>query len=207
LLLVMSRKPGSGAEAGWTADEGAAALVKAEKAVGGAGDANAGAFAEQQGAAGLRRRRARTNNGAQPERAGSTEVGTVERAVDVESRGEASRTAGEIEQAGGLAVMLHLLNAVQGFERADQNAAADSRDFGANVEHEVVAIAEIDVGVAAAQKHGAIARRWAAEVVRGGIALRIGFGFYDAAAEAAAKQFANDDFADEEPRQRDGVRG
>ncbi len=44
LLLVMSRKPASGTKAGWAADEGAAALVKAEKAVGGAGNANAGAF-------------------------------------------------------------------------------------------------------------------------------------------------------------------
>jgi len=63
LLLVMSRKPASGAEAGWATDEGAAALVKAEKAVGGTGDANAGAFAEQQGAAGFHRGRARDNDG------------------------------------------------------------------------------------------------------------------------------------------------
>jgi len=59
----MSRKPASGAEAGWAADEGAAALVKAEKAVGGAGDANAGAFAEEQGAAGFHGGRARDNDG------------------------------------------------------------------------------------------------------------------------------------------------
>jgi len=93
--------------------------------------------------------------------------------------------------------MLHLLNAVQGLEGADEDAAADSTDFGTNVEHEVVAITEIDVGVAAAQKHGAIARGRTAKVVRGGIALRIGLGFDDAAAEAGAGKFANDDFADE----------
>jgi hypothetical protein len=52
LLLVMSRKPDLGAESDWTADEGAAALVKAEKAVGGVGDTDAGTLAEQQGAAG-----------------------------------------------------------------------------------------------------------------------------------------------------------
>jgi hypothetical protein len=63
LLLVMSRKPVSGAEAGWTTDEGAAALVKAEKAVGGVGNANAAALAEQQGAAGFDRGRARGNDG------------------------------------------------------------------------------------------------------------------------------------------------
>ncbi len=103
--------------------------------------------------------------------------------------------------------MLHLLNAVERFERADENAAADSGDFRANVEHEVVAIAEIHVGVAAAQKHGAIALGWTAKMVRGGIALRIGFGFHDAAAKADTGEFANDDFADEKAGQGHGVRG
>ena len=46
LRLVKSRKPASGAEAGRAADEGAAALVKAEEAVRGTGNADAGAFAE-----------------------------------------------------------------------------------------------------------------------------------------------------------------
>ena len=87
LLLVMSPKPVSGAEAGWTADEGATALVKAEKAMGGAGDANAGALAEQQGASGFHRRRARGDDGSQPEGAGSAEVGAVEGPVNTESSG------------------------------------------------------------------------------------------------------------------------
>jgi hypothetical protein len=43
-------------------------------------------------------------------------------------------------------------------------------------------------------------------VVRGGIALRIGFGFYDAAAQADVREFANDDFADQKAGQRYGVR-
>src|SRR5712671_3496200 len=103
--------------------------------------------------------------------------------------------------------MLHLLNTLKRFERTDQNAAADSGDFRANVEHEVVAIAEIDVGVAAAEEHGPIARRWTAKVVRGGIALRIGLGFHDATAEAGSGEFADYDFADEEARQRHGVGG
>ena len=63
LLLVMSRKPVSGAEAGWTTDEGAAALIKAEKALRGTGDANAGALAEQHGASGFHQRRARADDG------------------------------------------------------------------------------------------------------------------------------------------------
>jgi hypothetical protein len=61
--------------------------------------------------------------------------------------------------------------------------------------------------VAAAQKHGAIARSWAAEVVRGRVALRIGLGFHDAPTEAGSSEFADDDFANKEARQRHGVGG
>ena len=92
--------------------------------------------------------------------------------------------------------MLHLFDALQRFKRADEDPAANSGDFRTHVEHEVVPITEIDVGVAAAKKHGAIARSRTAEVVRGGIALRVGFGFHDAATEAEAGEFADDDFAD-----------
>jgi hypothetical protein len=105
-----------------------------------------------------------------------------------------------------MAALLHLRDALEGFEGPDEDAAADSGDFGADIEHEVVAVAEIDVGVAAAKKHGAIARGWTAEVVRGGIALRVGFGFDDATAKAGAGKLANDNFADKKAGQGDGVR-
>jgi hypothetical protein len=106
-----------------------------------------------------------------------------------------------------LAMLLHLGNALEGFEGADEDTAADSGDFGGDVEHEVVAVAEIDVGVAAAQEHGAIARGGSAKVVGGGIALRISLGFYDAAAEAGAGEFADYDFADQEAGEGHGVGG
>src|SRR4029077_19165379 len=120
---------------------------------------------------------------AQPKRTWRTEVYAVERTVNAQSGGQASGTAGKVEQAGGLAVTLHLLDALEGFERADQNAATGSGGLSADVEHEMIAVAEIDVGVATAQKHGAIARGGAAKVVRGGIARRVGLGFDDAAAK------------------------
>ena len=105
-----------------------------------------------------------------------------------------------------MAVLLHLRDALEGFEGPDENAATDSGNFGADIEHEVVAIAEIDVGVAAAKEHGAIARGESAKVVRGGIALRVGFGFDDATAKAGAGELANDNFADQEAGQGDRVR-
>jgi hypothetical protein len=92
---------------------------------------------------------------------------------------------------------LHLRDTLKGLERTDQDAPADSDRFCADVEHEVIAIAEIDVGVASAKEHGAIARGGAAKVVSGGIALWVGLSFHDTAAKPGAGEFADDNFADE----------
>ena len=107
----------------------------------------------------------------------------------------------------GAAVELHLGNAVKWLKSADQDAAADSWNFGADVEHEVVAIAEIDVSVAAAEEHGASAGGGAAKVVGGGVALGVGLGFDDAAAKTGSGKLADDDFADQEAGQGYGVGG
>src|SRR5260370_856039 len=103
-----------------------------------------------------------------------SEVCAVEGAVNAQSGGEAARTAREIEQAGGLAVALHLPDARERFERAEQDAAADSGDFRADVEHEMIAVVEIDVGVATAEKHGAIAGGGAPKGMSGGVGRRGG---------------------------------
>ena len=107
----------------------------------------------------------------------------------------------------GFTVLLHLRDAFEGFEGADQDAAADSGDFRADVEHEVIAIAEIDVGVAAAKEHGAIARGWSPEMVSGGITLWVGLSFDDATAQAAPGEFADDNFADEKAGEGNRVSG
>ncbi len=198
--------PESGAEPEWSTNEGAAALVKAKEAVRGAGDANAGARAEHKGATGRGCGTARAGEGAEPERAWGAKVCAVEVAIDAERGGETSRAACEIEQAGGFALLLHLLDALQGLERSDQNTTPDAGDFGTDIEHEVIAVAEIDVGVTAAQKHGAIARSRSAKVVRGRVTPRVGFGFHDATAEPNAGEFADDNFADQKAGKRHGVR-
>jgi hypothetical protein len=43
-------------------------------------------------------------------------------------------------------------------------------------------------------------------VVGGGIALRVGFGFDDAATKADAREFANDNLANKKAGQGDGAR-
>src|SRR5260221_9364410 len=87
----------------------------------------------------------------------------------------------------------------------DMNSPADSDRFCADVEHEVIAIAEIDVGVASAKKHGAIARGGAAKVVSGGIALRIRLPFPHTAAKAGVGELSGDHFFDEKAGRRRNV--
>jgi hypothetical protein len=193
-------------EASRATDERAATLIEAKEAVGGSGDADARALPEDDGPAGFGRAPAQAADGTEPKRAGSAEIRGIEGAVDAQSGGEASRAAREVEQAGSFTLPLHLRDTLKGLERADQDAAADSDRFRADVEHEVIAIAEIDVGVASAEKHGAIARGGAAKVVSGRIALWVGFCFHDTAAKPGAGEFADDNFADEKAGQRDGVR-
>jgi hypothetical protein len=200
--MVRSAKARLRAEAARAADEGASALIETQKAARGAGDADTRTLAEEKGGYEV----ARTGESAEPERARGTEVCAIEGSVNAKGGGEASRAAGEIEQARGFAVTLHLLDSFQWLEGADQDATTDSGSFRADVEHEVIAVAEIDIGVATAEKHRAIARSRAAKVVRSGIAWRVGFGFDDAAAKAGAGEFANDDFADQKASQRDGMR-
>jgi hypothetical protein len=71
----------------------------------------------------------------------------------------------------------------------------------------MIAITKVDVGMTAAKEHGAIARSWSSKVVRGGIVLRVSFGFHYAAGEANAGEFADDNFANEKTGEGDGVRG
>ena len=184
--LVKSPKPASGAEAPRAADEGATTLVETEKAVGSAGNADAGALAQGQGADGGPGGAAPDGDGTQPERTGGAEVGAVEGAIYVQRGSQAARATGQIQQTATLAVLLHLADPFQGLEGTDKDAAPCSSDFGTDIEHEVIAVAEVDVGVAATQKHGAVALGWPTKVVGGRIALRIGLGFDNASTQADA---------------------
>jgi hypothetical protein len=100
-----------------------------------------------------------------------------------------------------------LLDAFKGLEGTDEEAAANSGCFRADIEHEVVTVAEIDVGMATAEKHGAIAWGGAAKVVRCGIARRVGLGFDNAPDKAGTGEFADDDFAEKEASQRHSRHG
>ncbi len=143
---------------------------------------------------------------AQPERAGSAEVEAVVATVDLKSGSEAPGAAGEIEEPGGLAMALHELDAFERFEGTDEDCGGDSGRLAHDIEHEVRAIVEKNVGVAGGEVHRADARSGAAEMMSGGIAGRIGLRFHNAAAEAARGEIVDDNSSDEEASEIDGVR-
>ena len=142
---------------------------------------------------------------AEPKRTLGAEVKTIVTAVDLKRGGKAAGTAGEIKKPSGLAVLAHDLEAIKWFERPDEYGRGDSSRLAHDVEHEVRAVVEKNVGMAGRKIHRANARSGAAEMMSGGIAGRIGFCFDDAAAETAGGEFADDDFSDEEARQLDGI--
>ncbi len=144
-------------------------------------------------------------NFAQPERGGSAEIYAVVVAVDLKGGSEASRAAGEIEKPGGLAVALHELDALKWFESADEDGRRGSSRLANDIKHEVRAIVEKNIGMAGREIHRTNARSWAVEVVTRRVAGRIGFGFHDAAAEAAGGEIVDDGFSNEETGELDGV--
>jgi hypothetical protein len=142
---------------------------------------------------------------AEPERPGGAQIQAIVPAVDLKSSGETAGTAREIEKASGLAMELHLLDSLERFESANEDGRGGSGRFADDVEHEMRAVIKKDVCVASAEIHGADARSGSAEMVPGGIARRISFGFDDASGEPPPGEIVNDDFSNQKARESDRV--
>jgi len=100
---------------------------------------------------------------------------------------------------------LHPPDSLERLKAAQKNSFADAFALAGNVEHVMVAINEINVGVAAFAKKRAIARRESTKCVGRGVANDIGFGFNDASAEPNLRQVVHKRFADEEASKFDGI--
>jgi len=193
-------------QAGGAADEGVVAFVETKVAVGRARDANADADAEQfsqRGGAGSRW--GRRCELAEPERTACAQIDAIEAAIDFKGFGQTPRPAREVAKPEGTAAALHVLYPLEGLQGTDQDATACTGPFSGDVEHEVVAVSEIDVGETAVKKHGAIAGSLAAKMVRRGVLGRIAFGFDDSSAQPTLGKLANDHFADEKSCHGDGI--
>ena len=185
-------------EAPGAADESIAAFEKTKQLVGGAGDADAHALADGTPA---------VVDFAKPEFFVLAEIHAIVAAVDLQRLREAPRSAREIQKLGGFAMVLHDFDAFEGLERANQNGSGSFGRLAHDVEHEVRAIVEENVDVAGSEIHGTNARCGPAKMMTGRVARRISFGLDDAAADTSAGQIVHDNFADEETRKFDSVRG
>lgn len=180
------------------ADERIAAFKKAKQLVGGAGDADAHAFADEaRGAVDL----------AEPKFFVGAEIDTIMAAIDLQSLRKTPRAAREIQKLSGFAMALHDFDAFERLEGANQNGGGGSSGLAHHVEHKVIAIIEENVDVPGSEIHRADAWRRAAEMMSGRVARRIRFGFDDAAADASRRQIVHDDFADQETSELDGIFG
>jgi hypothetical protein len=126
-------------------------------------------------------------------------------AVDSQGRGQTTRATSEIEEASGLAMLLHEFDAFEGLEGADENSRGGCGRLADNVQHKMSAVIKKNINVTRSEIHRTDAWRGAAEMVSGGIGWGIGFDFDDASAETTSREIVDDDFADEEAREFDGI--
>lgn len=124
------------------------------------------------------------------------EIGAVEGAGDAERLSEFAGAACEVP--GAVAADGHLLDAINGFEGADENAAGDAVGFGNDVEAFVDAVVQVDIGMARRTKNDSGARRDADGAVGGQVAgAEVSFGFDDdAGGFAMYEEFAQQRFRD-----------
>jgi len=179
-----------------SADKGIAALEKSKQFVRSAGNADPDGLANGAG---------RAAGGSEPQRFMGAKIGAIVTAVDLQRLRKPSGTSREIEQLGCLTVPLHKLNALERFERANQNRGSGFGGLAHDVEHEVRAIVEENVDVARGQVHRANSGSGSAKMMPRGIAGRIRFGFDNAAADAPSRQFVNHNFPDQEARELDSI--
>jgi hypothetical protein len=178
------------------ANERISAFIEAEGLIGGASNADSNGFTDRPGGA-LRR--------AEPECTASAKVEAVVSTVDLKGGGKTAGASRKIENPCGFAVLLHECDAIERFKGADENGCGGADGLTDDVQHEVRAVVEENVGVTGGQIHRAYARRRPTEMMARRIPGRIRFRFHDAAAHAPGGQIMDDHFADEEAREGNSV--
>ena len=94
------------------ADIGIGTFVEAKELIGRARYSDADGFADGSGG--------KAGN-AEPKRAAAAKIDAIMAAVNLQSCGEAAGAAGEIEEASGIAMLLHELDALERFEGANED--------------------------------------------------------------------------------------
>jgi hypothetical protein len=193
-----------GVQAGRAAYEAASTFIETQQAVRGFRDSDAAADSHSHGPVEIEPfgvSLARGCRFSEPQRTGRAQIDAVHAAIDVEGLGQAAGPASEIEEAIGAPASFHLSDAFQWLEGANEYPASYSRGFRADVEHEVVAVGKINVGVTTLQKHRLCSRGGASIVVGGRVTGRVGLGFDDAPGHAQLGEVTHHDLADQKTSQ------
>src|ERR1700683_2552423 len=203
-------------ETSGTADKRIAALVKTEKPVSRHSDSNAYAYANFS--RGFPR-------GAEPQRPFGAQVHPIQTPGNAHRRSETSGPTRKLGQRHsrffsrdfsrffcppsfrrfGGAMEFHPLDSFERLQPTQKNSFADAFALSGNIQHEVVSINKINIGVSALQKKCAIARRLSAERVTSRVTHKVRFGFNNAAAETDMRQSMHQRFPDQKARQFYGI--
>jgi len=132
-------------------------------------------------------------------------------AGDAEGLRQASGTAGEFGQIlrapeDGFSSVDHVCDAEEGFEGAEENGSGLALAFAGDVEAVVVAVDEINVGVAGRTEQDRGAGSIACESVGRGIVFpQVGFDFDDAGGDGKGAVAADKDLAEKGARYSAGI--
>ena len=143
----------------------------------------------------------RSRCGPKPERALGAQIEPVQTLCDLHRGGEAAGAARKLGQAFCVAMALHPVDSFKRLQAAQEHSFADAFAIAGNVEHVVIAVDEVHVGVATVEKKRFVTQGEAAKSVRGCVADDISFGFDDAAAQSDVGQIVDQRLADEEARE------
>ena len=128
-------------------------------------------------------------------------AGVVASAGDAEGFGEASGTAGEFRQIARVADfevtgLGHLFDSAKRFQGAEEDASGATFGLAGDVEAVVIAVNEVDVGMAGSAEEDGVAQGFSGGGVGGRVFYaEVGFDFDDAGAEIGFGSLAHEDFA------------
>ena len=120
--------------------------------------------------------------------------------ASAEEREARNEKLASVEQALRAAIQLHALDTFHRLGGAQQHAFSDTCPRTRHIQHEVIAVHEIYIGVPTFEEQRVVASRLAAKSVRRCVAHHVCFRFDDTANQSCPRQFTHERLADQKSR-------
>lgn len=130
------------------------------------------------------------------------EVDSIEAPVNSKCRCEPSRSAREIFQIPRPPVILHQFDPLDWLDSPDEHSFARAVVPSRNIQHEMIAVCEIDIRMAAFKIKRKIARSGPAKCVCCGIPGKVSLRLHNAPGKPASRKLAHKRLADQKTRER-----